>query len=425
MADAEDQDEQVIVTHSLARLNSSGKEATNDGKEGWLTVIDLDGGTSEVVLPHYEFGYPNVLEGLTIFKSQVFVSHLLNRPELPRNFENTVSGALSTLSLINSSRIVEHQLHINATDFSTPVNFPRAVAISPDGKTAYLVLAGTNAVMGVDLSFPEKPSLVGFWPVGNNPRGIVLNTEGTRAYVMNYLSRDISVLDLSNTTHRPELVRIRVAPENLSEEMLVGKRLFNNASDPRLSRLGWVSCASCHPDGGSDGTTWITPEGHRQTMPLWNLEGTAPFHISASRDELQDFEDDIETLMNGVGLAPGQANRLLGQPNGSISDDLDALAKFVLTGIRVPRAAPAKPEMLAEGRRIFEQAGCTNCHGGSNWTRSHLPKEVGLLAPFGELEVEVVLQDVGTYHPEIDVLGKNGFDVPTLLGVHATAPLPS
>ena len=29
---------------------------------------------------------------------------------------------------------------------------------------------------------------------------------------------------------------------------------------------------------------------------------------------------------------------------------------------------------------------------------------------------------MGTFDPEHDVLGANGFDVPTLLGLHATAP---
>lgn len=418
--DADDDDEAIIVTHRLARLRPDGQEARNDGKEGWLTVLQ-GGEVSEHLIAPYDFGYPNVMEGLAISGDQAYVVHLLNRPELPRDFENTISGALSAVSLgANHDALL--RLHINDADFSTPVNYPRAVAITPDGHRAFLVLAGSDTVMGIDLADPENPRLLGFWPTGKNPRGVILNREGTRAFVMNYLSRDVSVLDVADTVRRRERARISVVGETLAAELIRGKILFNNASYPRLSHLGWISCASCHPGGGADNTTWVTPEGHRQTMPLWDLEGTAPFHISATRDELQDFEDDIETLMRGIGLAPGPVNPLLGEPNGGTSADLDALARFVLTGIRVPRAAKPDPAAIERGREVFIRAGCAACHGGPKWTRSSLPGPVGTLAPNGELEVEAVLHEVGTYNPETDILGEKGFDIPTLLGLHATAP---
>lgn len=413
-------DEAVIITHRLARLRADGREATNDGKEAWLTIL-RDGEVTERVVAPYGFGYPNVLEGLAVAGDGVWVTHLLNRPELPRDFENTVSGALSATS-VGARQGSTLRLHLNDSDFSTPVNFPRAVAVTLDGQRAFLVLAGSDAVMGVDLAKSEQPELLGFWPTGTNPRGIVLNPEGNRAYVMNYLSRDVSVLDVADTVRRRELARIPVVQETLEPEMLRGKILFNNAADPRLSHLGWISCASCHPDGGADNTTWATPEGHRQTMPLWELEGTAPFHISATRDELQDFEEDIETLMRGIGLAPGPANPLLGEPNGGISADLDALARFVLTGIRVPRAAKADSAAIERGREVFARAACAECHGGPAWTRSSLPGPPGTLAPNGEVEVEAALRDVGTYTPETDIFGEKGFDIPTLLGLHASAP---
>jgi hypothetical protein len=410
-----DEGEEVVVTHRLARLRPGGEEARRDGKEGWLTVL----GKGERVLAPYDFGFPNALEGLAAAGGRIFVSHLLNDPEEPRDVQRTVSGALSVLPL---SPGAGRRLHLNDADFSTPVNFPRAVAVTPDGKTAYLALAGTDAVMGIDLSQPERPSLLGFWPTGKNPRGVVLNREGTRAYVMNHLSRDVSVLNLEDTGVRPEIARIPVTLETLDPKLLRGKVLFNNANDPRISHLGWMSCASCHYDGGADGTTWLTPEGARQTMPLWNLEGTAPFHISATRDEIQDFEADIEGLMKGVGLAPGPAARLLGEPNGGKSSDLDALATFVLKGVRPPRAAKADEAASARGREVFNRVGCAKCHGGSAWTRSSLPGLVGTLAPDGASEVKEALHDVGTYNPELDILGKDGFDIPTLLGLHATAP---
>ena len=44
------------------------------------------------------------------------------------------------------------------------------------------------------------------------------------------------------------------------------------------------------------------------------------------------------------------------------------------------------------------------------------------LAPAGEIEVSAALRDVGTYDEVRDVLGENGFDVPTLLGLHISGP---
>ncbi len=420
--DNADDDETIVVTHRFARLRPDGQEGKDDGKEAWISVLQAAGSLKELVIDPYVFGFPNVLEGLTVAGESIWVSHLLGGPDLPRTFHQTVSAGLSSLSLSLPGEEPVRQLHLNDPDFSTPVNFPRAVALSEEGSRAYLVLSGSNAVMGLDLSDAQNPRLIGFWGTGDNPRGIVLNSAGTRAYVMNYLSRDVSVLDLTDTVGRPELARVIVSPETLEPEMLRGKVLFNSAVDPRLSRVGWLSCAACHPDGGSDGSTWLTPDGPRQTMPLWNLAGSAPFHASATRDELQDVEGDIETLMGGVGLAPGLVNRLLGAANAQTSDDLDALASFVLNGIRVPRASLADPDAIAAGREVFETSGCAGCHGGPGWTTSKLPGPVGTLALGNEEEVRSVLRRVGSYDPAQDILGERGFDVPTLLGLHASAP---
>ncbi|HEX7040281.1 MAG TPA: hypothetical protein VF202_09225 [Trueperaceae bacterium] len=420
--DADDGDETLVVTHRLAALAPGGREGRDDGKLARLSVMTADGRLlSEPVIEPHDFGFPNVLEGLALTDDRAYVAHLLDGPEPPAVFHGTVSAGLTSVPLPPGGGGAS-TLHLNDPAFSTPVNFPRSVAVTADGRRAYVALAGSDVVMGIDMMGGAAPRLIGFWAVGSNPRGIVLDPSGSRAFVMNHLSRDVSVLDLADTVGRPELARVRVTPETLDPETILGARLFNSAVDPRLSRVGWLSCASCHPDGGSDGTTWQMADGPRQTMPLWRLEGSAPFHASATRDELQDVEGDIETLMGGVGLAPGAANRLLGSANGGVSEELDALAAFVLHGIRVPRAAAPDPAEVAAGRVVFEESGCAGCHGGPAWTVSSLPGPVGTLAPDGSLEVVGALRRVGTYDPAADVLGEHGFDVPTLLGLHASAP---
>ena len=421
--DDQDNDETIVVTHRLARFHNLPTATDILNKEGWITLIHNDKVSKEVVLTPFDFGFVNALESISIVGNQAFITHLLNSPDEPRDFKSTVSGGISTISLSQLNEVKEKRIETNEPTFSTPVNFPRAIAITRDASKAYVVLAGTNAVMGISLSDPSKPKLIGFWPTGDNPRGIVLSADDSTAYVMNYLSRDISILDLDDIISKPEIFRIQTTPETLEPSVLLGKKLFNNANDPRLSNLGWMSCASCHLDGGGDGTSWQTPEGLRQTMPLWSLEGTAPFHASATRDEIQDFELDIEKFMDGVGLAPGAASPLLGFPNEGTSQDLNALSVFLLKGFRIPRAAPIDDQDLFDnGREVFQELNCSSCHSGPHWTNSQLPGKPGTLASNGEVEVESVLRHVGTFNPKTDVLGISGFDIPTLLGLHLTAP---
>src|SRR5690606_27073172 len=121
-------------------------------------------------------------------------------------------------------------------------------------------------------------------------------------------------------------------------------------------------------------------------------------------------------------LAPGAFRLELGEPNGGLSYDLDALADYVLGGIRVPTVPEADADTASLGRALFADLGCATCHGGSHWTISALPGAAGSQDSAGEVEVVAALRDVGTFDPEHDVLGARGFDVPTLLGVHATAP---
>jgi YVTN family beta-propeller protein len=421
MAGEPDVPSTVVVAHRFARSRADAAEATNDGKEAWLTLLTA-GAASELAIEPFDFGFVNVVEGLALSGDDVWLAHLLHAPEEPREFDTTVSGGVTRVSFADGVPAVAERIHVNEDDFSTPTNFPRAIALSPDGATAYVVLAGSDAVMGIGLAAPDGPVLLGFWATGSNPRGIVVDASGARAYVMNHLSRDVSVLDLEDVRARREVARVAVVGETLPPVLLRGQVLFNLAADPRISHLGWISCASCHPDGGTDNTTWATPEGLRQTTPLWRLDGTAPFHASATRDEVQDFEVEIEGFMGGSGLAPALAAPMLGAPNGGRSFDLDALAAYVLTGIRVPDAALGDAAQVAAGREVFAAVGCAGCHGGPAWTRSALPGPVGTLAPNGEEEVLAVLRDVGTFAPGAVGLGANGFDVPTLLGLHATAP---
>ena len=94
--------------------------------------------------------------------------------------------------------------------------------------------------------------------------------------------------------------------EKLTAQVLQGKKLFYDARDTRLARDAYMSCASCHNDGGQDGRTWDLTgfgEGLRNTVSLRGRGGAQGFlHWSNNFDEVQDFEGQIRSLAGGTGL---------------------------------------------------------------------------------------------------------------------------
>ena len=418
--DPEDGDERVYITHLLAFPQPGGVEATDDGRAGRVTVIDAASNTivNQVTLLPDVHGFPNVLAGLTLAGTTAWLPHVRAAPALPNSLTQVVFAAVSVIDLDLGTENVPARLLLNDQDvFGSPVNNPVAAIPAPDGQTLYIVLAGSDLIEVVDVSEPDQPRLVKFLPAGKNPRGLALSSDGRRGYVLNYLSRSVTVLDLEKLE---PIAEVPVTTETLDPEVLRGKILFNNASNPRLSQGSWLSCASCHPDGGADSVTWIFPDGPRQTPALWYAGQTRPWHWSAALDEAQDVEETIQLIQHGLGLAPGADPAQLGTPNAGRSADLDALAAFLERGIR-PAAPPPPVGDLAQGRGLFQTAGCAQCHGGPRWTSSAMPGPAGTLDPDGNGMVDAVLRDVGTLNP-LDVRGASGFDPPSLLNVGLTAP---
>ncbi|MCB0112974.1 MAG: c-type cytochrome, partial [Caldilineaceae bacterium] len=346
-------------------------------------------------------------------------------PDAPVGLTTTVFAAVSSLALSEDEVTEDANAYLPLNDqeiFGSPVNNPVAAVPSPDGERLYVVLAGSDLLEVIDVADPTAPRLVRFLATGRNPQGIAVRQDGARGYVLNALSRSVNVFDLAALTLRNEII---VTGETLDAATLRGKILFNHAADPRLSQGSWISCASCHPNGGADGVTWLFPDGIRQTPPLWNAAATLPWHWSAALDEAQDVETTIEEIQHGVGLAPGTTN-LLGAPLAGRSEDLDALAAYMTHGIRPPNLpdtanGDAIDDAAARGRQLFAEQGCHTCHGGPQWTISALPGPAGTLDADANGMIDAVLRDVGTLNPR-DRRGATGFDVPSLLGVGLTAP---
>ena len=299
---------------------------------------------------------------------------------------------------------------------------PWEAAMSSDGKRFYLIYGGTddmNVCRVIDDDYKEIEGLGLPTQVGRNPRAVRVSPDDKTLYVLNAMDFEVAVYQ---TEPMRLQTKIKVCEPPHTPEWVRGKILFNTAKAPMTSRR-WIACSSCHPDGHHDARVWQQPEGKRKTTTLFGLAHTHPLHYSADRDEVQDFEFTIRSqLMQGAGLASGALKRKVGfdkieltEKTSGKSKDLDALAIYCNSfdfPLSPHIAAPGKLTPQAErGKAIFFRGdvNCASCHSGPYYSDSTLQK------PYK-------LHDVGTGND--DPTEKMGpvYDTPTLLGLYRAAP---
>jgi hypothetical protein len=299
-------------------------------------------------------------------------------------------------------------------------------AITGEGRTLFVALETSREVAVYDT---QQGTQLTRLAVGRAPEGVAFSSNGRTLYVHNFMDRTLSRFDVTNmvalhTTGATLLgTTSLIAAETLPANVLVGKRLFYDAADDRLARDNYISCASCHNDGGQDGRVWDLTgfgEGLRNTIELRGRSGmgNGPLHWTGNFDEVQDFEGQIRTMAAGTGLMSdtafntGTRSSPLGDPKAGISSDLDALSAYVAS----LTAAPSSPyrngalsAQAAQGAAIFANKACKSCHSGTSFTDSALN----------------VRHDVGTIHAGSGsrLYGPlDGFDTPTLLGTWGSGP---
>ncbi len=345
------------------------------------------------------------------------------RDGLPLTFENSVRTVVSQVDLLTNQERLSDRIDLNDHDFA--IN----VAFSPLGGYAFVASQGSNMVDVFDVYTGNL--VAAFLDVGRAPQGLVLSSDGKTLFVHSFLSRSVLVYDVSDIVANGggavgQLADIStVSSEELSAQVLEGKRLFYNAADARMNLNGYLSCASCHVDGGSDERVWDFTdrgEGFRNTISLHGRRGTGHgrVHWSANFDEIQDFEHDIRGAFRGRGFMSdaefnsGTRNQSLGDPKAGLSRELDAIAAYVASLVEVPPSPHRNSDgsLTADGeagKTIFESLQCASCHAGNDFTDSPLD----------------TLHDVGTIKSTSGSrLGQpiTGLDTPTLKGVWATAP---
>jgi len=292
--------------------------------------------------------YPNQLASIAInpATARAYVVSTAASPNGPSRFNQMAQGLVSLFIIATRTEVTAAQTDPNVRR-TAPLNMnqgvnlgttpaprlfltnPVAMAWTPNGANAWVaiqnsdllvrltadasgiptvsspVVAGPSSLVRVDLQ-----SVVANIP-GKAPRGVVIDSTGTRAYVSNFVSRSVTVVDISAPTS-PSILGTALStplPDPGSEEETVqlGEELFYSGRGPntRMSSESWGSCAVCHPQGRSDNVTWMFDSGPRQTIPLDGTFADGEQRIlnwSAVRDEVHDFELNTRNVFGGRGL---------------------------------------------------------------------------------------------------------------------------
>ena len=174
---------------------------------------------------------------------------------------------------------------------------PFDVVIAPDGSRLYVSLGGSESVLAIDVrrllqfvhsrprpasgSFSSDLSASGSYviariPVGHNPRGLALSSDGRRLFVANRLDDTLSIID-TKTLSVARTIALE-GPKAISA-LRRGEQTFYSA---HYSFQGQISCSSCHIDSTFDGLQWnLEPNGFGRDIVdnklLEDIKDVAPY----------------------------------------------------------------------------------------------------------------------------------------------------
>ena len=507
----DDTDETVFVSNFYATPSFARQDGEDDSKLGFVFYFDTrnnQGGRGFQLRPLADTGfkaagdainkiappaapvaadfkfttgaYANQLNNLAFKDGFVYVPGTGASPNGPTRFDVNTQALVHVLQFgpeFRDSGLTINMHQAVAAQTATPKRFPTqpwAIALKQGSNEGYVLSAAsdiavkvrTNSTTGAlsVVTNDDDGKRVQQIRTGKNPRGIVINSTDSRAYVMNYISRDVSVIDL---TSAPEAVLVTLKSASLPEPgtqedtIQIGKELYMSSTGEfdgpndtkitgRMSNNGWGSCNACHPDGLTDNVVWIFGAGPRRTVSQhqdYSLDDPADqraFNWSGIFDEQEDFEANIRNVSGGMGLIVGAdgvtPDPILGAfaPANAGRNQLavrgvpawDAIRTFVQFGVRAPLSPVSKsdPDVIA-GEAIFRDNNCQSCHGGAKWTSSKLThKGEPAASLLSNAQLIGQLKKVGTFNPATRnevrangaaALGTDGFVPPSLMGLHA------
>ncbi|MDR1594462.1 MAG: beta-propeller fold lactonase family protein [Prevotellaceae bacterium] len=343
-----------------------------------ITLIDAESNTvrTNVILA-------NGAQSLTGITSSpngryLYAVHLLSRFSVPitqldRGWVNT--NALSIVDLKNNSLYATVLLD----DVDHGAANPYDICIDDKGKL-HIAVSGSHELMTVDLeglhagltalfegkkkdayvrdkedlssslSFvsPYKKRIV---LKGRSPRNLAY--VGGKIYVSSRFSTFLEAIPAEGGN--PEILTLGAEAE--SDGIRRGELAFFDAS---ICYQQWQSCASCHPDGRADGLNWDQQNdglgNPKNTKSLLYSHVTPPCMITGIRESAE------LAVRNGI------LHTLQTRQPESLSVDIDDYLKN-LSPLESPYLKEYKKKDSKQlGKKLFEQAGCAQCHNGNYFT---------------------------------------------------------
>jgi len=384
-----------------------------------MMAFDID-----IALPNGSTGLQGLVaspDGRFVFVSHILARYTVPTTQLERGWINT-----NALSIIDARRkkLLETVL---LDDVDLGAANPWALACTSDSTYLCVTHTGTNELSVIEIApmlekirsyhrrnrtSPQSTSsgsytAYGYETASNIPNELSflygirkrvkllgkgarsLAILGHKAYVAEYFTDTLTVVDMSNTS-RFKTTSIALGPKYPMTDERRGEMLFNNAS---LCFQGWQSCASCHPsDARVDALNWdLLNDGlgnPKNTKSLLLSHETPPSMISGVRG---NAEEAVRAGIRHIQFAVRPEEEAV-----AIDKYLKALEPTPSPYLVDGRLS----ESAKRGRKIFEQAGCASCHKG-------------------RLRTDLQSYNVGT-GTGLDEGRK--FDTPTLIEIWRTAP---
>jgi YVTN family beta-propeller protein len=343
-----------------------------------ITLIDAESNTvrANVTLP-------NGAQSLTGITSSpdgryIYAVHLLSRFSVPitqldRGWVNT--NALSIVDLNDNSLYATVLLD----DVDHGAANPFGICIDDKGKL-HIAVSGSHELMTLDLDGLHKSlaalfegkkqdayvrdkddlssSLSFVSPYkkrialkGRSPRELAY--AGGKVYISSRFSPFLEAVPAEGGQPAILTLGTEAEPDGIRR----GELAFCDAS---ICYQQWQSCASCHPDGRADGLNWDQQNdglgNPKNTKSLLYSHVTPPCMITGIRESAE------LAVRNGI------LHTLQTRQPESIAVDMDDYLKSL-----VPLKSPflheyKKKDSKQSGKKLFEQAGCAQCHNGQYYT---------------------------------------------------------
>lgn len=127
---------------------------------------------------------------------------------------------------------------------------PRGIVWNAAGTRAYVTGMGSNNLVLLDAQ-GQRTGLRPTIEVGQGPTGVVLQESRRRAFVLNRFDATIGIVNLDSETM---VATVPLSYDPTPQVVREGRPLLYDTH--RTSGLGHIACASCHVDGKTDRLAW-------------------------------------------------------------------------------------------------------------------------------------------------------------------------